>query len=156
MSCAVSFYVKNMEKDAMLSKYSVVLLATPISILLYIILNFNKPVLYFVIYGFVVATVFLTVSLPVSLLADTIISQLVHARWIAGAFLQVMITFLVLTPLLFIPLFLLFINQSNDLNFVSFISYSSVLWKPALINSLLYWFVDMVVQFVQNKNVSKK
>lgn len=136
-------------------KYIVLLIASFVSIFIFIFSNLEKPVFYAFIYGLVVITIFLIVSIPVSLLSDTLTENLKSTRWIVSCIFQVLVTFLVLIPLLFIPLFLLFSHQSDEIDFASFVGYSEAFWKAALFNSFLFWLSDEVVRLIRRQKTGK-
>lgn len=130
-------------------KYIVLLISSFVSIILFVLKNIEYPVFYAFIYGLVVVTIFLVVSTPVSLLSDTLTENLKSTRWIVSCIFQIIVTFLVLTPFLFIPLFLLFSHQNDKIDLASFIEYSGPFWKYALFNSFLFWLSDEIVRLIR-------
>ncbi|QQE73549.1 hypothetical protein KDJ56_16825 [Brevibacillus composti] len=135
--------------NTLLGRYIALLIASLVSILYFIWRNPDQHVLVVFVYSIVIVVVFFTVSIPVAFLADVLTERMKQIRWVVAALIQIFLTILVLTPILLIPLLLLYLRRSTELDFHLFLMFSSPFWKPVLFNSLLFWGVDEMVRAVQ-------
>ncbi|MFM1652474.1 hypothetical protein ACI7RC_10280 [Brevibacillus sp. B_LB10_24] len=129
------------------SKYVTVLLASVLSVSI-IGIQSKEPVFVF-IYGAVVASVFMIVSLPVSLVADLLAMNIRYLGPVYSGMLQILLTFVVLSPFI-IAFTLAFTSHPAD-NFLDFLHYTQPFWRLIAINSSMFWISDLLVKLMFKK-----